>query len=84
MSATWEYKVTTVKHGGGGLQLTLTPTDEETRTVLNRRRAGLGTGQRRLRQHCAADGAVFQTAALSGFVQEKTLCRSTEQCHDTA
>jgi hypothetical protein len=28
--------VTTVKHGGGGLQLTLTPTDEETRTVLNR------------------------------------------------
>jgi hypothetical protein len=36
MSATWEYKVTTVKHGGGGLQLTLTPTDEETRTVLNR------------------------------------------------
>jgi hypothetical protein len=36
MSATWEYKVTTLKHGGGGLQLTLTPTDEETLAVLNR------------------------------------------------
>ena len=36
MSATWEYKVTTLKHGGGGLQLTLTPTDEETQAVLNR------------------------------------------------
>lgn len=35
MSATWEYKVTTLKHGGG-LQLTLTPTDEETLAVLNR------------------------------------------------
>jgi len=36
MSATWEYKVTTLKHGGGGLQLTLTPTDDETIAVLNR------------------------------------------------
>lgn len=35
MSATWEYKVTTLKHGGGGLQLTLTPTDDETMAVLN-------------------------------------------------
>ncbi|MFI4958741.1 MAG: DUF4177 domain-containing protein [Lysobacterales bacterium] len=36
MSATWEYKVITLKHGGGGLQLTLTPNDEETLAVLNR------------------------------------------------
>ncbi|MHB1058902.1 MAG: DUF4177 domain-containing protein [Rhodanobacter sp.] len=36
MSATWEYKVITLKHGGGGLQLTLTPTDEEAIAVLNR------------------------------------------------
>lgn len=36
MSATWEYKVTTLKHGGGGLQLTLTPTDDEAMAVLNR------------------------------------------------
>jgi hypothetical protein len=36
MSATWEYKVTTLKHGGGGLQLTLTPTDDEAIAVLNR------------------------------------------------
>lgn len=36
MSATWEYKVITLKHGGGGLQLTLTPTDDEAMTVLNR------------------------------------------------
>lgn len=36
MSATWEYKVITLKHGGGGLHLTLTPTDEETIAALNR------------------------------------------------
>ncbi|MFC5579717.1 DUF4177 domain-containing protein [Rhodanobacter terrae] len=36
MSTTWEYKASTLKHGGGGLQLTLTPTDEETTAVLNR------------------------------------------------
>lgn len=36
MSATWEYKVVTLKYGGGGLHLTLTPTDEETTTALNR------------------------------------------------
>ena len=36
MSATWEYKVITLKHGGGGLQLTLTPTDDEVIAVLNR------------------------------------------------
>jgi hypothetical protein len=28
--------VITLKHGGGGLQLTLTPNDEETLAVLNR------------------------------------------------
>jgi len=36
MSTTWEYKVITLKHGGGGLHLTLTPTDEETTAALNR------------------------------------------------
>ncbi|MFC5435565.1 DUF4177 domain-containing protein [Rhodanobacter umsongensis] len=36
MSATWEYKVMTLKHGGGGLHLTLTPTDEESIAALNR------------------------------------------------
>ena len=36
MSTTWEYKVTTLKHGSGGLQLTLTPTDDEAIAALNR------------------------------------------------
>lgn len=36
MSATWEYKVITLKHGGGGLHFTLTPTDEESVAALNR------------------------------------------------
>ncbi|MGH8157876.1 MAG: DUF4177 domain-containing protein [Rhodanobacter sp.] len=36
MNATWEYKVVTLKHGGGGFTLTLTPADDETITALNR------------------------------------------------
>ncbi|OOG40857.1 DUF4177 domain-containing protein [Rhodanobacter sp. C05] len=36
MTATWEYKVVTLKHGGGGLKLTLTPTDDEAISALNR------------------------------------------------
>lgn len=36
MAANWEYKVITLKHGGGGLKLTLTPTDEEAALALNR------------------------------------------------
>ena len=36
MTATWEYKVVTLKHGGGGLRLTQTPTDDEAITALNR------------------------------------------------
>lgn len=36
MTATWEYKVVTLKHGGGGLKLTLTPADDETTGALNR------------------------------------------------
>ena len=36
MTATWEYKVVTLKHGGGGLRLTQTPTDDEAVTALNR------------------------------------------------
>jgi hypothetical protein len=36
MSTTWEYKVITLKYGGSGLHLTLTPTDEEAIAVLNR------------------------------------------------
>ncbi|OOG61269.1 hypothetical protein B0E46_14820 [Rhodanobacter sp. B04] len=36
MTATWEYKVVTLKHGGGGLKLSLTPTDDETISALNR------------------------------------------------
>ena len=36
MSATWEYKVIALKHGGGGLHLTLTPTDDESIAALNR------------------------------------------------
>lgn len=36
MTATWEYKVVTLKHGGGGLKLTVTPTDDEAISELNR------------------------------------------------
>lgn len=36
MTATWEYKVITLKHSGGGLKLVVTPTDDETIAVLNR------------------------------------------------
>jgi hypothetical protein len=36
MAANWEYKVITLKHGGGGLKLSLTPTDEEATLALNR------------------------------------------------
>jgi hypothetical protein len=36
MTATWEYKVVTLKHGGGGLRLTVTPTDDEAISELNR------------------------------------------------
>ncbi|MEO8997901.1 MAG: DUF4177 domain-containing protein [Rhodanobacter sp.] len=36
MVASWEYKVITVKHGGGGLHLTTTPTDDDSMAVLNR------------------------------------------------
>jgi hypothetical protein len=35
MAATWEYKTLTVKHSGGGLQLTYTPTDDEATVILN-------------------------------------------------
>jgi hypothetical protein len=58
MSATWEYKVTTVKHGGGGLQLTLTPTDEETLAVLNRE---------------GAQGWELVTAVCAGIAQPTVL-----------
>ncbi|MEP6898006.1 MAG: DUF4177 domain-containing protein [Rhodanobacter sp.] len=36
MATSWEYKVITLKYAGGGLHLTLTPTDDETIAVLNR------------------------------------------------
>lgn len=36
MTANWEYKVVTLKHGGGGLKLSLTPSDEEAIAALNR------------------------------------------------
>ncbi len=36
MAANWEYKVITLKHGDGGLRLSLTPTDDEATAVLNR------------------------------------------------
>ncbi|HWU77143.1 MAG TPA: DUF4177 domain-containing protein [Rhodanobacter sp.] len=36
MSGTWEYKVITLKHGGGGLKLIVTPTDDEATDALNR------------------------------------------------
>lgn len=36
MAMTWEYKVVTLKHGGGGLKLSLTPTDDEAIAALNR------------------------------------------------
>ncbi len=36
MNTTWEYKVITVKHGGGAFRLTQTPNDDETTTALNR------------------------------------------------
>ncbi len=58
MSATWEYKVTTLKHGGGGLQLTLTPTDEESVTVLNRE---------------GAQGWELVTAVCAGIAQPTVL-----------
>lgn len=35
MNVTWEYKMVTLKHGGG-LRLSLTPTDEEATAALNR------------------------------------------------
>lgn len=35
MTATWEYEVVTLKHGGGGLKLTVTPTDDEAIRELN-------------------------------------------------
>ena len=58
MSATWEYKVITLKHGGGGLQLTLTPTDDEAIAVLNRE----GT-----------QGWELVTAVCAGHAQPTTL-----------
>ena len=36
MATNWEYKVITLKRGGGGLHLTQTPSDEEATTALNR------------------------------------------------
>ncbi|GGY16697.1 hypothetical protein GCM10008098_05060 [Rhodanobacter panaciterrae] len=36
MTATWEYKVVTLKHCGGGLKFVLTPTDDEAIGELNR------------------------------------------------
>lgn len=36
MTTNWEYKVITLKHGGGGLHLTLTPGDDEATAALNR------------------------------------------------
>ena len=36
MNAIWEYKVITLKHGGGGLRLTQTPADDESIAALNR------------------------------------------------
>ncbi len=58
MSATWEYKVTTLKHGGGGLQLTLTPTDDEAIAVLNRE---------------GAQGWELVTAVCAGIAQPTVL-----------
>jgi hypothetical protein len=58
MSATWEYKVVTLKHGGGGLQLTLTPTDAETLAVLN---------------HEGAQGWELVTAVCAGIAQPTVL-----------
>lgn len=58
MSATWEYKVTTLKHGGGGLQLTLTPTDDEAIAVLNRE---------------GAQGWELVTAVCAGLAQPTVL-----------
>ncbi|HEY8682473.1 MAG TPA: DUF4177 domain-containing protein [Rhodanobacter sp.] len=39
MTATWKYKVVTLKHGGGGLKLTVTPTDDEAIGELDRKGA---------------------------------------------
>jgi hypothetical protein len=36
MATTWEYKVVTLKHRGGGLQFTHTPDDDEATAALNR------------------------------------------------
>jgi hypothetical protein len=36
MATSWEYKVITLKHGGGGLQFSFTPDDEESIATLNR------------------------------------------------
>ena len=36
MNDTWEYKVITLKHGGGAFTLTQTPDDDEATTALNR------------------------------------------------
>ncbi|WP_158886139.1 DUF4177 domain-containing protein [Rhodanobacter sp. L36] len=36
MAVNWEYKVITLKHGGGGLKLTVTPDDDEAIASLNR------------------------------------------------
>ncbi|MEO7052264.1 MAG: DUF4177 domain-containing protein [Rhodanobacter sp.] len=36
MNDTWEYKVITLKHGGGAFKLTQTPDDDEATAALNR------------------------------------------------
>jgi hypothetical protein len=36
MDKNWEFKVITLKHGGGGMRLTQTPSDDEATTALNR------------------------------------------------
>jgi hypothetical protein len=36
MATSWEYKVITLKRGGGGLRLSLTPDDDESIAALNR------------------------------------------------
>ena len=36
MTSNWEYKVITLRRGGGGIHFTQTPTDDETIAALNR------------------------------------------------
>lgn len=36
MNDTWEYKVITLKHGGGAFKFTQTPDDDEATAALNR------------------------------------------------